>query len=108
MRQGIHPPYTLSTVRCACGNSYQTRSVKPEYHLEICSECHPFFTGRQKLVDSAGRVEKFTKRFEKTGGKTVRVAAKKKEAAAKGAAPKVMSTSARKIKEKKEVTKKEK
>lgn len=108
MREGIHPNYVVSTVTCACGNSFKTRSVVPEYHLEICSECHPFFTGKQRLMDSAGRVEKFTKRFEKTGGKTVRVAAKKREAAVKISAPKVMSTSARKVKEKKEVTKKEK
>ena len=108
MREGIHPKYSISTVTCACGNTFQTRSVVPEYHLEICSECHPFFTGKQRLMDSAGRVEKFTKRFEKTAGKTLRVAAKKRAAAVKTASPKVMSTSARKVNDKKEVTKKEK
>jgi large subunit ribosomal protein L31 len=50
-------------VRCACGNTFKTRSTKPELHLEICSACHPFFTGRQKLIDTEGRVERFTKKF---------------------------------------------
>ena len=81
MRPGIHPNYVLSTVTCACGHVFQTRSTKPTIHLEICSNCHPFFTGRQKLVDSAGRVERFTRRFEKTQGLTVRAKAKGKAAA---------------------------
>ena len=63
MKTGIHPEYGLSHVRCSCGNEFQTRSTKPELHLEICNNCHPFFTGRQKLVDTEGRVERFTKRF---------------------------------------------
>ena len=96
MRAGIHPNYTASTVTCACGYSFQTRSTRPTIRLEICSNCHPFFTGRQKLVDSAGRVERFTKRFEKTGGQTVRAKAKTK-AAAKATA-KVLSTGAKKAK----------
>jgi large subunit ribosomal protein L31 len=50
-------------VRCACGNTFKTRSTKPDLHLEICNQCHPFFTGRQKLIDTEGRVERFTKRF---------------------------------------------
>lgn len=57
---------------CACGNTFQTHSTKPSIKLEICSNCHPFFTGRQKFVDTAGRVERFQKRFAKTGGETVK------------------------------------
>ena len=64
MKQGIHPNYHEITVHCACGNQFQTRSTKKEdLHVEICSECHPFFTGKQKLVDTAGRVERFRKKF---------------------------------------------
>jgi len=63
VKEGIHPKYHEVTVRCACGNTFKTRSTKQELHLEICSACHPFFTGRQKLVDTEGRVERFTKRF---------------------------------------------
>lgn len=63
MREGIHPAYVEATVVCACGNTFKTRSTRPMIRLEICSSCHPFFTGRQKLIDSAGRVERFQKRF---------------------------------------------
>ena len=63
MKPGIHPKYFDVEVRCACGNTFKTRSTKPELHLEICNNCHPFFTGRQKLIDTEGRVERFTKRF---------------------------------------------
>ena len=63
VKEGIHPKYAEVEVRCACGNTFKTRSTKPELHLEICSACHPFFTGRQKLIDTEGRVERFTKRF---------------------------------------------
>ena len=63
MKEGIHPKYQVVEVRCACGNTFKTRSTKPELHLEICSACHPFFTGRQKLIDTEGRVERFTKKF---------------------------------------------
>ena len=63
MKTGIHPEYHNVDVRCACGATWKTRSTKPELHLEICSNCHPFFTGRQKLVDTEGRVERFTKKF---------------------------------------------
>ena len=63
MKEGIHPKYEEVEVRCACGNTFKTRSTKPELHLEICSACHPFFTGRQKLIDTEGRVERFTKKF---------------------------------------------
>jgi large subunit ribosomal protein L31 len=63
VKPGIHPKYHVVEVRCACGNTFRTRSTKPELHLEICNACHPFFTGRQKLIDTEGRVERFTKRF---------------------------------------------
>lgn len=63
MKSGIHPNYDDVTVNCACGASWTTRSTKKELHVEICSSCHPFFTGKQKLVDTAGRVERFQKKY---------------------------------------------
>ncbi len=63
MKQGIHPEYKMTKVVCACGNTFETRSTVDEMHVEICSNCHPFFTGKQKLVDTAGRVEKFLKKY---------------------------------------------
>lgn len=63
MKEGIHPAYSEITVKCACGNAFQTRSTRKEIFTEICSACHPFFTGKQKLVDTAGRVERFKKRY---------------------------------------------
>jgi len=64
MREGIHPKYYPETiVKCACGNTFTTGSTKPELKVEICSKCHPFFTGKQKIVDVGGRVEKFMKKF---------------------------------------------
>jgi len=63
MKKGIHPEYDESTVICACGNTFTTRSTKKEIRVEICSACHPFFTGKQKFIDSAGRVEKFRKKY---------------------------------------------
>ena len=61
MKQGIHPNYVDCTITCACGNVIQTRSTKPEIHVEICSKCHPFYTGKQKLVDTGGRVDRFNR-----------------------------------------------
>jgi len=63
MKKDIHPDYVEATVICACGNTFKTRSTKKEIRVEICSQCHPFFTGKQKFVDSAGRVEKFRKKY---------------------------------------------
>ena len=99
MKTDIHPNYVLATVSCACGYTFQTRSTKPEIHLEICSNCHPFFTGKQKLVDSAGRVERFTRRFEKTMGKTVRLKSKGKPAKIQTSKStrKILSTGATKV-----------
>jgi len=93
MKEGIHPQYVESKVVCACGNSFNTRSTVPVIKLEICSECHPFFTGRQKLVDTAGRVERFQKRFAATGGRPVKRQAKAKTS--KKQTEKVLSTTPR-------------
>jgi large subunit ribosomal protein L31 len=76
VKPGIHPKYHDVEVRCACGNTFKTRSTKPELHLEICNQCHPFFTGRQKLIDTEGRVERFTKRFGAQSVETRKAAAK--------------------------------
>ncbi len=65
MKEKIHPNYLETAVRCACGNTFKTRSTKPEINLEICSACHPFFTGKQKLVDTAGRVERFQRKYNR-------------------------------------------
>ena len=63
MKEGIHPNYDKTIVKCACGETFETRSTKGEIKVEICSKCHPFYTGKQKLVDSGGRVDKFKKRY---------------------------------------------
>ena len=63
MKEGIHPEYYQATVTCNCGNTFVTGSTKKDIHVEICSKCHPFFTGRQKLVDTGGRVDRFKKRY---------------------------------------------
>ena len=63
MREGIHPEYKETTVKCACGATFVTRSTKENINVEICSQCHPFYTGKQKLVDTGGRVEKFRKKY---------------------------------------------
>ena len=63
MKEGIHPNYEQTTIRCACGNVIATGSTKKDIRVEICSKCHPFYTGKQKLVDSGGRVDRFNKRF---------------------------------------------
>ncbi len=63
MKKGIHPEYVETTIKCACGNEIKTRSTVPNLHVEICSNCHPFYTKKQKIVDSTGRVEKFKKKY---------------------------------------------
>ena len=65
MRAKIHPDYETTVIHCACGNSFETRSTRPDMKVEICSDCHPFFTGKQKLIDSAGRVERFNTRYKR-------------------------------------------
>jgi large subunit ribosomal protein L31 len=64
MKEKIHPRYIESTIVCACGNTWQTRSTQETVHLDICSKCHPYFTGEARIVDTAGRVERFRKRYE--------------------------------------------
>ncbi len=63
MKQSIHPKYEACTIRCACGEVIETRGTKGEIHVEVCSKCHPFYTGKQKLVDAGGRIDRFNKRF---------------------------------------------
>ena len=88
MKPEIHPEYVTTKVSCVCGHSWETRSTSgPEIHVDICSNCHPFYTGKQKLVDTAGRVERFRKRYAK-------VEAKKKEQAEKEAAAKTAEEAA--------------
>jgi large subunit ribosomal protein L31 len=70
MKQGIHPNYRAAVVHCACGNTLETRSTQPNISVEICSACHPYFTGKQKLVDTAGRVERFRQRYGDRSGAT--------------------------------------
>ncbi|MCR5803391.1 MAG: 50S ribosomal protein L31 [Clostridia bacterium] len=65
MKDGIHPKTQLVTVKCACGETFEALSTKPELRVDICSKCHPFYTGKQKLVDTGGRVDKFNKRMGK-------------------------------------------
>src|ERR671933_728299 len=67
MKTQTHPDYVTANVRCSCGNTFTTRSVKPELRVELCNECHPFFTGKQKLVDTGGRVERFERRYGRRG-----------------------------------------
>ncbi len=65
MKKGIHPDYVEATVHCACGNTFSTRSTRKELRVEVCSRCHPFFTGEQRIVDTAGRVERFKRRYKR-------------------------------------------
>jgi large subunit ribosomal protein L31 len=78
VKPAIHPQYHEVVARCACGATWSTRSTKQELHLEICNNCHPFFTGRQKLIDTEGRVERFTKRFGAQTSESRKAAAKAK------------------------------
>lgn len=72
MKASIHPPYVKAIVTCVCGHTFETRSVKSVLNVEICSACHPFFTGKQKLVDTAGRIEKFQRRYGKKAAQSTR------------------------------------
>ncbi len=65
MREGIHPNYVPATIKCGCGATFETRSTRGDYVVEICSQCHPLFTGKQKLVDTAGRVERFNRKYNR-------------------------------------------
>jgi large subunit ribosomal protein L31 len=87
MKKGIHPQFEDSVFKCACGAEIHTRSVKPEFKLEICSSCHPFFTGKQKLVDSAGRVERFKKKYGEKAVSTGKQPAKTRKKASRTTKP---------------------
>lgn len=76
MKPNIHPEYVEATVVCACGNTFQTRSTKAHLHVEVCSKCHPFFTGERRIVDTAGRVERFLKRYGLQEGEEAEAVAK--------------------------------
>ena len=67
MKAGIHPEYVDTTITCACGEVIQTRSTKPDIRVEVCSKCHPFYTGKQKFMDTAGRVERFQRKYKRGG-----------------------------------------
>src|SRR5713226_947274 len=86
MRENIHPAYPTSKVHCACGTTWETRSTAGDLHLDICSSCHPFFTGKQKLLDTQGRIERFNKKY--AAGLAAKKAEEKPTAAAAPAAPK--------------------
>lgn len=79
MKSNIHPKYVKSIVKCACGASFETRSTKPEILIEICSTCHPFYSGKTKIIDTTGRVERFKKMMEKKKPKTIKNKKIKKE-----------------------------
>jgi large subunit ribosomal protein L31 len=68
MKEGIHPDYPSANVKCACGTSFVTRSTRGDFQVDVCSNCHPFYTGTQKLMDTAGRVDRFRKRYATKGG----------------------------------------
>lgn len=88
MREGIHPNYPASRVACACGNTFVTRSTKGDMQVDVCAKCHPFYTGTQKLMDTAGRVDRFRKRYEKTqAAQAATQAAREAKEAKKEAAP---------------------
>jgi large subunit ribosomal protein L31 len=72
MKQGIHPEYKEANIACACGSVFRTRSTTGSYTVDICSACHPFYTGRQKLVDTAGRIERFKRKFAKVAPKVAK------------------------------------
>ena len=82
MKKDIHPAYVECKVTCGCGNSFVTRSVRASLHVEICSVCHPFYTGKQKFVDTAGRIEKFQKKYAGKYGSSAKIAAATAAAAA--------------------------
>jgi large subunit ribosomal protein L31 len=83
MKAGIHPDYAVVNVHCACGATWTTRSTKKELRLEICSNCHPFFTGKQRLMDTAGRIERFTRKYGDRKPAGTKTNANAKKAAAK-------------------------
>lgn len=95
MKKDIHPKYDIAEVECSCGEKFVTRSTMPKIHIEICSKCHPFFTGTQKLVDTAGRVDKFKERMKRAEEHREKVKSQKSQ-------PKADGPRAQKVKSKKE------
>jgi large subunit ribosomal protein L31 len=95
VKEGIHPKYEMVEARCACGNTFSTRSTKSELHLEICAACHPFFTGRQKLIDTEGRVERFNKKFGAQTSEQRKTAEKAAKATRAAAAKKTKTAKAK-------------
>jgi large subunit ribosomal protein L31 len=89
MQEGIHPEYPAARIKCACGNTFVTRSTRGDFQVDVCGACHPFYTGTQKLIDTAGRVDRFRKRYEKTAAVAAsKGGANKAVAEAKTAEPK--------------------
>jgi large subunit ribosomal protein L31 len=86
MKEGIHPDYPAAAVSCACGNSFVTRSTRGDFQVDVCAACHPFYTGTQKLIDAAGRVDKFRKRYAGNAAKDAAKADAKAAATAEAAA----------------------
>jgi large subunit ribosomal protein L31 len=93
MKEGIHPDYKPAKIQCACGNLIETRSVAGDFHVEICSNCHPFFTGKQKIMDTAGRIEKFKNRYGNASSATLSAAPAKTAEAAPAPAKKATAAS---------------
>lgn len=91
MKKDIHPEYMETTIRCACGFTYKTYSTRKEMKVDICSQCHPFFTGKTKIIDTAGRVERYRRRFGETKGSKVRTAKDKAKSEQKEKKPSAKS-----------------
>lgn len=91
MKENIHPKYVETTVHCACGFEYKTYSTRENMKVDICSQCHPFYTGKSKIIDTAGRVERFRNRFGETKGTKILTAKEKEELEAKAAAEKAQA-----------------
>lgn len=89
MKKGVHPDYKITTVTCGCGETFVTHSTKEKIAVEICSKCHPFYTGKQKFVDTAGRVEKFQKKYNWDIKKARQEAARKQKEAEHGRKPEI-------------------
>ncbi|MDR2108471.1 MAG: 50S ribosomal protein L31, partial [Coriobacteriales bacterium] len=99
MKKGIHPDYVEATVHCSCGNTFKTRATKPELHIELCNECHPFYTGQQKFVDTGGRVQRFADKFGSAASTVAeREAARKAEKQAAAEAAEAAARAAREAK----------
>lgn len=100
MKKDIHPTYQKAIVTCSCGNTFETMSTVPDIHVEICSVCHPFYTGKQKLVDTAGRVDKFRSRIEAANKiKQAKASSKGKSAASEARVEKIVDAEIKEIKE---------